>query len=143
MLTGEHAQFGARILDSCGHMVPPWIAAITNVRFVRIDARPVLLYTGCMRRSRINARATEPEHGSWAHRGQSTFGSFIRLKRVQQGLPRRRLAEESGVPEQLLQQIEVNQVTVDYRDIRGLAKALKVPEKALLEVAGYVKPGSG
>lgn len=82
-----------------------------------------------MRRSRLNAKAIEPEHSSWSHKGQSTFGSFIKRKRVDQGVPRGRLAQESGVPEQRLQHIEVNQVTADYRDIKGLAKALKMPEK--------------
>lgn len=96
-----------------------------------------------MRKSKINARTLAREHGTWSHRGQRTFGSFIKRKRVDSGVTRGRLAEASGVPEHRLQQIEVNQATADYREIRALAKALNLPEKQLLEAAGYVRPGSG
>jgi hypothetical protein len=52
------------------------------------------------------------------------------------------LSEQNGMPEKRLQQIEVNQATADYGGIKGLAKALNMPERELLEVAGYVRPES-
>ena len=71
---------------------------------------------------------------------QNTFGSFVKRNRADRQLARRRVAEESGITEQRLELIEVNQVVPDYRDIKGLANALKLPEHELLEEAGYVAP---
>lgn len=69
------------------------------------------------------------------------FGTFVKLWRRDRGWDAVRLAKEAGLnPEQVLE-IERNPRSEPAPDVvRNLAKLFKLPSKALLELAGLVKP---
>jgi HTH-type transcriptional regulator, competence development regulator len=69
------------------------------------------------------------------------FGTFVELWRRNRGWDAERLAKEAGLnPEQILE-IEHNPQSEPEPDaVRNLAKLFKLPSKALLELAGLVKP---
>ena len=70
-----------------------------------------------------------------------TFGTFLRERRLAQGLSRSLLASRTGVAEGTLGKIELNQAVPSYQEINKLAPVLEVAEQALMEVAGYLKRG--
>jgi ribosome-binding protein aMBF1 (putative translation factor) len=69
----------------------------------------------------------------------ATFGGFLRHQRVARGLSRALLASRTDLEEATVEKIELNEAVPSYRDVKKLARVLKIPEQALIDAAGYLK----
>ena len=89
------------------------------------------------------ANSQTQQESTWHYVGQNTFGSFLKRARTRRSLSRHSLAVMSGIQERRLTQIELNNSPPSYRDLKGIATALKIPEQDLLQAAGCIKRGQG
>jgi transcriptional regulator with XRE-family HTH domain len=77
-------------------------------------------------------------NGTWERVAASTFGSYLRERRIQAGFSRATLARQSGISLAMIENLEHNRVPPDDADIRLLAAALGIEETEVLVQAGYV-----
>lgn len=78
----------------------------------------------------------------WSYMGRNTFGHFLKRQRTLKAVTRQALAAGTGLSERDIEALEVNQQPPSYATIKKLAARLKIPERQLMEAAGYVRPGA-
>ena len=76
----------------------------------------------------------------WQYPGERhSFGVFLRTQRQRRGLSRPLLARLTGIGQQRIETLELNQSPPTFASIQALAGVLDIAEKKLLEIAGYIR----
>lgn len=68
-----------------------------------------------------------------------TFGAYIQRQRVACGLRGDEFATRLGISPKRLAELELNEQTPGYEELRRMARVLQLPETVLLTRAGYLR----